>query len=77
MYPLIFVFFQVYKNESEPRGYVFLANYKNFLDEQHETRSGSEIDVQNLCQLFSQMGYKPSFHINMTKWVCDMPGLSE
>lgn len=59
---------EVYKNESEPRGYVFLANYKNFVDEQHETRSGSEIDVQNLCQLFSQMGYKPSFHINMTKW---------
>ncbi|XP_063888732.1 uncharacterized protein LOC135115726 isoform X3 [Scylla paramamosain] len=59
---------EVYNNESEPRGYVFLANYKNFLDEQHETRSGSEIDVQNLCQLFSQMGYKPSYHINMTKW---------
>ncbi|XP_045105928.1 cell death protein 3-like isoform X1 [Portunus trituberculatus] len=58
----------VYKNESEPRGYVFLANYKNFRDEQHETRSGSEIDVQNLGQLFSQMGYKPSYHINMSKW---------
>ena len=42
---------------------------KNFLHEQHETRSGSEIDVQNLGQLFSQMEYEPTYHINMTKWV--------
>ena len=38
---------------------------KNFLHEQHETLSGSEIDVQNLLgKLFSQMGYdEPSYHI--------------
>lgn len=60
---------QVYKNESEPRGLVFLANYKDFNDQQHETRGGSEIDVKNLMLLFAQMGYRTSTHINMTKWV--------
>lgn len=59
---------EVYKNESEPRGLVFLANYKDFNDQQHETRGGSEIDVKNLMLLFAQMGYRTSTHINMTKW---------
>ncbi|KAG0718462.1 Caspase-9 [Chionoecetes opilio] len=58
----------VYQNESEPRGHVFLANYKDFVDGMHAPRLGSEIDVANLGQLFSQMGYKTSYHINMTKW---------
>ena len=48
---------------------------KNFLYEQYETRSGSEIDVQNLLgQLFSQMGYEPSYHIHQHDQMggCDM-----
>ena len=49
---------------------------KNFLHEQHETLSGSEIDVQNLLgKLFSQMGYdEPSYHIHQHDQMggCDM-----
>ncbi|XP_063606310.1 caspase-1-like [Penaeus indicus] len=59
----------LYKNLSKPRGLVFLANYKDFRDEQHPCRRGSEIDVKNLSLLFTQMGYKiPKQHINMTKY---------
>ena len=49
---------------------------KNFLHEHHETRSGAEIDVQNLLgQLFSEMGYdEPSYHIHQHDQMggCDM-----
>ncbi|XP_047479140.1 uncharacterized protein LOC125032144 [Penaeus chinensis] len=60
---------QLYMNLSKPRGLVFLANYKDFRDEAHPCRRGSEIDVKNLSLLFTQMGYKiPKQHINMTKY---------
>lgn len=61
---------QLYRNLSKPRGLVFLANFKDFRDNSHPCRRGSEIDVKNLSLLFTQMGYKiPKQHINMTKYV--------
>lgn len=47
-----------YKNVSQPRGTVFIANYRRFDEEKHETRVGSEYDVQKQRDLFKQMGYK-------------------
>ncbi|CAL4100584.1 unnamed protein product [Meganyctiphanes norvegica] len=58
----------LYKNCSMPRGLVFMANYKDFANNQHKSRNGSEMDVKNLTLLFTQMGYKvPKQHINMTR----------
>ncbi|XP_042874475.1 caspase-1-like isoform X2 [Penaeus japonicus] len=60
---------ELYRNLSKPRGLVFLANFKDFRDNSHPCRRGSEIDVKNLSLLFTQMGYKiPKQHINMTKY---------
>nr|XP_053629348.1 LOW QUALITY PROTEIN: uncharacterized protein LOC128686445 [Cherax quadricarinatus] len=65
---LILFLFQVYRNLTMPRGLVFMANYKDFVENQHTSREGSEIDVKNLSLLFSQMGYKiPKQHLNMNK----------
>ncbi|CAL4169370.1 unnamed protein product, partial [Meganyctiphanes norvegica] len=58
----------LYKNCSMPRGLVFMANYKDFANDQNMSRHGSEIDVKNLTILFTQMGYKiPKQHVNMTR----------
>ncbi|KAK3869915.1 hypothetical protein Pcinc_024810 [Petrolisthes cinctipes] len=43
------------RNETNPRGAVFIANYKHF---PKDVRHGSEVDVQYLKELFTQMGYK-------------------
>ncbi|KAG7167939.1 caspase-2-like [Homarus americanus] len=60
---------EVYRNLTMPRGLVFLANYKNFHDDEHAIRIGSETDVKNLSLLFTQMGYKiPKQHMNLTKY---------
>ncbi|CAL4064689.1 unnamed protein product [Meganyctiphanes norvegica] len=50
---------EAYKNDSgPPRGAIFIANYREFSDKiEYEKRKGSEIDVQNLTNLFRQMGY--------------------
>ncbi|XP_068210216.1 caspase-3-like [Palaemon carinicauda] len=66
---------ELYKNESMPRGLVFLANYKNFRNEENpvnsinDERKGSQKDVTHLCNLFTQMGYKiPEVHLNLSKY---------
>ncbi|KAK4327535.1 hypothetical protein Pmani_002016 [Petrolisthes manimaculis] len=43
-----------YKHETNPRGAVFIANYRQF---HSSVRQGSEKDVQNFKDLFTQMGY--------------------
>ncbi|XP_045592525.1 caspase Dronc isoform X2 [Procambarus clarkii] len=59
----------VYKNLTMPRGLVFMANFKNFNNDEHSPRTGSETDVKNLTMLFSQMGYSiPNVHLNMKKY---------
>lgn len=60
---------EVYKNNTMPRGLVFMANYKDFVNNEHTSREGSEIDVKNLTVLLSQMGYMiPKQHINLNKY---------
>ncbi|XP_064077421.1 uncharacterized protein LOC135195033 isoform X3 [Macrobrachium nipponense] len=60
---------ELYKNKSMPRGLVFLANYKNFLNDENPERKGSQKDVSHLCSLFNQMGYKvPDVHVNLSKY---------
>ncbi|XP_071547584.1 uncharacterized protein [Panulirus ornatus] len=48
---------EAYINASEPRGAIFIANYRHF-DGGQETREGSEHDVKNLRDLFTQLGYE-------------------
>lgn len=47
-----------YKNESKPRGYIFMKNFASFDKRQFAYREGSEMDYDNLLHLFTEMGYK-------------------
>ncbi|XP_042217268.1 uncharacterized protein LOC121862919 [Homarus americanus] len=44
-----------YRNDSTPRGLVFLCNFSKF--DKYPDREGSERDYENLLNLFQQMGY--------------------
>ncbi|XP_042883828.1 uncharacterized protein LOC122260554 [Penaeus japonicus] len=46
-----------YKNESHPRGALFLANYRSFSNPNTKSRLGSELDTKHILELFGQMGY--------------------
>ncbi|RXG67141.1 Caspase Dronc [Armadillidium vulgare] len=58
---------EIYKNESQPRGYVFLANTDKYINNSHTERVGSIKDVKNLKELFNQMGYLVEEHLNLGK----------
>ena len=61
---------QVYRNCSRPRGLVFIANYTFEDSDLHKARDGSEVDVRNLKELFTQMGYViPTVHQNLNTTV--------
>lgn len=53
-----------YRNDSTPRGLVFISNFSKFKDNKHPEREGSEIDYENLLNLFQQMGYGYSHRMN-------------
>lgn len=46
-----------YKNDSVPRGLIFMCNFAKFKDDKQSERIGSEQDYENLLDLFHQMGY--------------------
>ncbi|KAK3850572.1 hypothetical protein Pcinc_042734 [Petrolisthes cinctipes] len=46
-----------YRNDSVPRGLIFMCNFSKFKDNKHSERIGSEQDYENLLDLFHQMGY--------------------
>ncbi|KAK3852619.1 hypothetical protein Pcinc_040804 [Petrolisthes cinctipes] len=59
----------VYRNQTMPRGLVFMANYSSFEGNVYPRREGSELDVKNLTLLFTQMGYRVNEpRLNMTKY---------
>ena len=64
-------YFKIYENNSTPKGYLFLANYKKFKDNDGMDRKGSDVDVQNLIELFTDLGYNVDQYrySNMTKEV--------
>ncbi|XP_071532794.1 uncharacterized protein [Panulirus ornatus] len=46
-----------YRNDSTPRGLVFMANISQFDGKKYGERKGSETDFENMFHLFQQMGY--------------------
>ncbi|XP_068218284.1 uncharacterized protein [Palaemon carinicauda] len=50
-----------YKNDSTPRGLVFMVNFTKYEDDTQNEREGSEKDFNNLLNLFQQMGYETSY----------------
>ncbi|XP_047487957.1 uncharacterized protein LOC125038516 isoform X2 [Penaeus chinensis] len=46
-----------YRNESTPRGALFLANYCKFSNPKIKPRQGSDVDSKHILELFNQMGY--------------------
>ncbi|XP_066975025.1 uncharacterized protein [Macrobrachium rosenbergii] len=49
-----------YKNDSTPRGLVFMVNFTNYDGDSYSEREGSIKDFNNLLNLFQQMGYETS-----------------
>jgi len=49
--------FQVYPNRSSPKGYFFMINNVQFVNDIMDTRIGAEVDERNLEELFKQFGY--------------------
>ncbi|KAG7167637.1 uncharacterized protein LOC121868113 [Homarus americanus] len=47
----------VYKMDTDPRGYVCVLNYSSFKDRPDLALEGSHSDVTNLTNVFSKMGY--------------------
>ena len=72
-----------YKNDSEPRGLIFMKNFISFNDNQYEYRSGSQKDYDSLLHLFEGMGYQrspkccESGHITKQKLFKDLKSFSE
>ena len=62
---------KVYKNTSRPRGMVFLANYTFPVGgrSSKDYRKGSEVDEENIKNLFEGMGYTVKVHRNLTRVV--------
>lgn len=50
-----------YRNDTRPRGLVFVCNFESFEGGKYTPRDGSEKDYNNLVSLFSQMGYFPEY----------------
>jgi len=48
---------QVYPNRSSPKGYFFMINNVQFVNDIMDTRIGAEVDERNLEELFKQFGY--------------------
>ncbi|CAL4099498.1 unnamed protein product, partial [Meganyctiphanes norvegica] len=46
-----------YKNDTTPRGHVFMYNFSKFENDIYPERQGSETDYTNLLSLLQQMGY--------------------
>lgn len=46
-----------YKNDSTPRGLVFMCNFSQFMNERYSQRRGSEVDYYSMLDLFQQLGY--------------------
>ncbi|XP_076067777.1 uncharacterized protein LOC143040582 isoform X1 [Oratosquilla oratoria] len=59
---------QVYRNLSNPRGLVFIFNYKKYASGRLSERRGSGHDVKNLRCLFVQMGYSVHAYEDLTGW---------
>ncbi|KAF2358795.1 Caspase-like domain [Trinorchestia longiramus] len=51
---------RAYKNDSKPRGLIFMKNFEKFSDDKYAFRHGSLNDYNNLLDLFQQMGYRKS-----------------
>jgi hypothetical protein len=50
-------FFQVYPMCSSPRGYFFMINNVQFVNDIMDRRIGAEVDERNLAELFKEFGY--------------------
>ncbi|XP_063586967.1 uncharacterized protein LOC134764314 [Penaeus indicus] len=46
-----------YKNDSTPRGLVFMCNFSQFMNNRYSQRKGSEVDYYSMLDLFQQLGY--------------------
>ncbi|XP_071544010.1 uncharacterized protein [Panulirus ornatus] len=57
----------VYDTTTTPRGLVLILNYNQFYGHSEMQREGSNLDVLNLQNLCSQMGYETQVHINLTR----------
>ncbi|XP_068229224.1 uncharacterized protein [Palaemon carinicauda] len=58
---------ETYKMTSTPRGIVLIFNYQRFRDRPDLLREGSQFDVINLMNVFSQMGYEPQVYWDLTE----------
>lgn len=47
-----------YKNDTEPRGLIFMKNVESFDNDRYAFRKGARQDYYNFLDLFQQMGYK-------------------
>ncbi|XP_042858001.1 uncharacterized protein LOC122244216 [Penaeus japonicus] len=56
-----------YRNDTDPRGFVLILNYKEFEGMPDLLREGSDLDVSNLQNTFRQMGYASQVHCNLTE----------
>jgi len=54
--------FQVYPMRSSPRGYFFMINNVQFVNNPEDARTGAEVDEKNLEDLFTQLGYTVEKH---------------
>ncbi|XP_069950869.1 caspase-1-A [Cherax quadricarinatus] len=64
--PLIQPSDHIYNTIMDPPGRVLILNYKNFNTDKLSTRKGSDHDVINLINLYSQMGYITEHHTDLT-----------
>lgn len=48
-----------YRNDSAPRGLVFVCNFSKFKNDVYTQRVGSDTDYDNMINLFQQLGYDP------------------
>jgi hypothetical protein len=62
--------FQVYPMRSTPRGYLFMINNVQFVNNIMDTRIGAEVDERNFEELFKQFGYIVEKHRDEGLEVC-------
>lgn len=58
-----------YRTRSRNRGAVLIFNYKHYVNNIEPTRNGSEVDVHNLKDLFTQMKMYVEIHTDKGKEV--------
>ena len=57
----------IYHMESgDKRGRVLLINFELFSEPEYKTRSGTQVDVDNLTSLFDQIGFQVTIKNNLT-----------